>query len=429
VSRSYWTVIVLGALLFTNLMSLQGGYEFESLRRLSAQFRAVLIGLIGTLAIVLMVVFFEKLSDALSRIWMALWFVSALPVLMGERWVLSKAINLRREAGELALNVAIVAPGAIAWRGANHLRESWRGEVNVVAMFRIDPRREAWVPLSATSASSGAMCDDLVRLCRTTRIDEVIVVLPRRVSSETHSMLRQLSTLPVNVDICPAALTEIALRPRALKTIEGIPVLNLYARPMQGTRFLVKRSMDLGLSMAALIVLAPVMGLISIVVKLDSPGPVLFSQRRFGFNNNIIYVHKFRTMRMCDDDGVVPQATRNDPRVTRVGRFLRKTSLDELPQLFNVLKGEMSLVGPRPHAVAHNEKYAQLIDRYMARHRVKPGITGWAQVNGLRGETNRESMEARVQYDQVYIENWSVLFDLKILLRTLFVGFVHPRAY
>jgi lipopolysaccharide/colanic/teichoic acid biosynthesis glycosyltransferase len=158
---------------------------------------------------------------------------------------------------------------------------------------------------------------------------------------------------------------------------------------------------------------------------------VLFRQTRFGFNNNPINVMKFRTMYVDRPLEVgVPQATRNDPRVTRVGRVLRRTSLDELPQLLNVLKGEMSLVGPRPHAVDHNYKYAAMIDEYLGRHRMKPGMTGWAQVNGLRGETQTvEQMRARVQYDLSYIDNWSLWFDLRILTLTLFVGFISKRAY
>jgi putative colanic acid biosynthesis UDP-glucose lipid carrier transferase len=158
---------------------------------------------------------------------------------------------------------------------------------------------------------------------------------------------------------------------------------------------------------------------------------VLFRQRRYGFNNNPITVFKFRTMRHDQaDDRLVPQARRNDPRVTRVGAFLRRTSLDELPQLINVLRGEMSLVGPRPHAVAHNEQYAHVIDDYLSRHRVKPGITGWAQVNGLRGETDTpDKMRRRVQYDLYYIDNWSLYLDFKILALTPFVGLVHKNAY
>jgi putative colanic acid biosynthesis UDP-glucose lipid carrier transferase len=175
----------------------------------------------------------------------------------------------------------------------------------------------------------------------------------------------------------------------------------------------------------------PLMLLVALAIKLEGAGPVFFRQLRFGFNNNPITVLKFRTMvAEAAKDPFARQARRDDPRVTRVGRFLRKTSLDELPQLINVLKGDMSLVGPRPHAIAHNEYYAEIIDGYLRRHRVKPGITGWAQVNGLRGETATvQAMHERVIHDLYYIENWSLRFDLWILLRTLVVGFIHRNAY
>jgi putative colanic acid biosysnthesis UDP-glucose lipid carrier transferase len=188
--------------------------------------------------------------------------------------------------------------------------------------------------------------------------------------------------------------------------------------------------MDVVLSGALLIVFAPFMALLAALVKLDSPGPVIFRQERFGFNKQPFTVYKFRTMYCGVADPSVPQARRSDPRVTRLGRFLRRTSLDELPQLFNVLAGSMSLVGPRPHAIVHDERYAQVIDGYLGRHRVLPGITGWAQVNGFRGETDTtEKMARRIEHDLFYIDHWSPLFDLRILVRTLRVGFIDRKAY
>ena len=194
---------------------------------------------------------------------------------------------------------------------------------------------------------------------------------------------------------------------------------------------ILKRIEDVVLSALLLLLFLPLMAIVALLIKLDSKGPVLFRQLRFGFNNHPVLIYKFRSMHVAaEDDPAVRQAQKADSRVTRIGRWLRRTSLDELPQLFNVLKGDMSLVGPRPHAVAHNEYYATCIDRYLHRHRVKPGITGWAQIHGLRGETpNVEAMHERVRHDLFYIENWSVWLDLWILVRTLAVGFVHPNAY
>jgi putative colanic acid biosynthesis UDP-glucose lipid carrier transferase len=183
-------------------------------------------------------------------------------------------------------------------------------------------------------------------------------------------------------------------------------------------------------SNVALVVGAPLMALIALGVKLTSRGPVLFRQRRYGLNGEEINIYKFRSMTVCEDGPQVPQAVRNDPRITPFGRFLRRTSLDELPQLFNVIEGKMSLVGPRPHAVAHNEQYRKLICGYMIRHKVRPGITGWAQVNGLRGETETvDKMSARVKFDIDYLNQWSLWMDIKILVRTVLLVLRDERAY
>jgi putative colanic acid biosynthesis UDP-glucose lipid carrier transferase len=200
---------------------------------------------------------------------------------------------------------------------------------------------------------------------------------------------------------------------------------------MSGWGGAVKWIEDKVLATMLLVGLAPLMAAIAVAIKMDSPGPVLFRQRRYGFNNEDIEVLKFRTMYHFRPPEVgFVQATRDDPRVTRLGALLRKSSLDELPQLFNVLGGSMSLIGPRPHAIAHNEQFVPLVASYDARHKVKPGITGWAQVNGFRGETdNIEKMRARVEHDIYYIENWSLWFDLKILILTALVVWTHPNAY
>jgi exopolysaccharide biosynthesis polyprenyl glycosylphosphotransferase len=189
--------------------------------------------------------------------------------------------------------------------------------------------------------------------------------------------------------------------------------------------------MDSVIGAVLLLLFGPLMLAVAGLVKLDSRGPVIFRQRRFGFNRQPITIFKFRTMYCgANDESAVPQARRDDPRVTRLGRVLRRSSLDELPQLFNVLRGDMSLVGPRPHAVVHDEKYAALVDGYLSRHRVQPGITGWAQINGFRGETDTlEKMVRRIEHDLFYIEHWSPLFDLRILAATLWRGFLDRNAY
>jgi putative colanic acid biosynthesis UDP-glucose lipid carrier transferase len=213
--------------------------------------------------------------------------------------------------------------------------------------------------------------------------------------------------------------------------VHDIPALAVHKRPIGAWSSVIKRVEDLVIGCLALLVLWPVMLVVAILIKLDSRGPILFRQARQGFNHNIITVLKFRTMSHGSQSDVeVVQATRNDPRVTRVGRILRRTSIDELPQIWNVLRGEMSLVGPRPHAIAHNQQYSELIDDYLGRHRVQPGITGWAQVNGLRGETDTlDKMRKRVDYDLSYINSWSIALDLKIIMLTAISILFDRRAY
>jgi putative colanic acid biosynthesis UDP-glucose lipid carrier transferase len=215
-----------------------------------------------------------------------------------------------------------------------------------------------------------------------------------------------------------------------LVDLNGMPAISVCDTPFHGMDAVLKRTMDIVLTGLALLVAAPLMAGIALAVKVTSRGPVLFRQRRYGLNGELINVYKFRSMTVCEDGAVVTQATRDDVRITGLGKFLRRTSLDELPQLLNVLQGKMSLVGPRPHAIAHNEMYRKLISGYMIRHKVRPGITGWAQVNGLRGETDTvEKMSARVKFDIDYLNSWSPWLDLKILLRTVMLVVRDDRAY
>jgi putative colanic acid biosynthesis UDP-glucose lipid carrier transferase len=212
--------------------------------------------------------------------------------------------------------------------------------------------------------------------------------------------------------------------------INGVPVIPLWEIPFSEIQYFLKRTVDIIVGSLALAMLSPIMIAIAIAIKLDSPGPVLFKQRRYGFNGQEILVYKFRSMTVAENEEAVKQAQKNDPRVTKVGAVLRRTSLDELPQFINVLQGRMSIVGPRPHAVAHNEHYRRLISGYMLRHKVKPGITGWAQVHGFRGETDTiDKMKKRIEYDLDYMKRWSLSLDFEIILRTFLVWFQGTNAY
>ena len=260
-------------------------------------------------------------------------------------------------------------------------------------------------------------------------VNEIYVTLPLGSQPRIVELLQRVQGTTASVYLVPDVFGITIIQGR-LKDINGVPVVGLCETPFTGANQLVKRLSDIVLASLVLLLMAPLMALIGLAVKLSSPGPAIFSQRRNGLAGDEIVVYKFRSMSALDDGEVVRQATKRDPRVTPLGSFLRRTSLDELPQFINVLQGRMSIVGPRPHAVAHNEQYRQLITAYTVRHKVKPGITGWAQIHGHRGETNTiEKMRARVDYDLEYLRNWTLGLDLQIIARTVKIVFFDRNAY
>jgi putative colanic acid biosynthesis UDP-glucose lipid carrier transferase len=260
---------------------------------------------------------------------------------------------------------------------------------------------------------------DVAGYVRTHKIKTIFICLPMTGNPGLTNLMEELRDTTASVYFVPDIYTFDLIQAR-LDHVGGIPVIGICETPFTGLHSVVKRTSDIVLASTIQILLLPVMACIAVGVKMSSPGPVIFAQRRYGLNGEEIVVYKFRSMGVCDDGAVVEQATRNDVRITPFGGFLRRTSLDELPQFFNVIQGRMSIVGPRPHAVAHNEMYRKLIKGYMLRHKVKPGITGWAQVNGLRGETETlDKMRARIEFDLEYLRNWSLALDLWIIFRTV----------
>jgi putative colanic acid biosynthesis UDP-glucose lipid carrier transferase len=289
---------------------------------------------------------------------------------------------------------------------------------------RIEPRGEEPLPLPRLGA-----IDDVAGFVRETATDFVYVALPTAAMPRVRDVIDLLSDSTASVYLIPDIFTFQLLNAR-VESLNGLPVIALRDTPFHGVEGWVKRMEDVVLASAILVLVSPLLAAIALAVRLTSPGPVIFKQRRYGLDGREIRVYKFRTMSVCEDGDRVAQATRADGRVTRVGAFLRRTSLDELPQFVNVLQGKMSIVGPRPHAVAHNEQYRRKIRGYMLRHKVRPGITGLAQVNGMRGETDTlEKMEKRVEYDLAYIESWSLELDLRIIGRTIVNGFTGKNAY
>ncbi|HKY85935.1 MAG TPA: undecaprenyl-phosphate glucose phosphotransferase [Pseudorhodoplanes sp.] len=262
-------------------------------------------------------------------------------------------------------------------------------------------------------------------VARRTEADDIVLALSWTDKDRIRAFTEGLASVPATIHLAPDETLGWVREPE-LARVGGDHTLRLSRAPLTVKDHFIKRVFDLTAALGLLLLASPLLALIAVMIRLDSPGPALFRQRRNGFNQREFRVFKFRTMTTLDDGNVVRQATRNDGRVTRIGRFLRRTNLDEVPQLLNVILGDMSLVGPRPHAVAHNSEYEERIGLYARRHNVKPGITGWAQVNGLRGATDSiDKMQRRVEYDLFYIDHWSVLFDIKILLMTL----LSPRAY
>jgi putative colanic acid biosynthesis UDP-glucose lipid carrier transferase len=422
----YQAAIVLAAVLTVNFTQLAGVYRFSVLEHVPSQILHAMAAWAGVLITLLIMAYFTRTSDWFSRGWVLIWLGLAITGFILIRLVALFQLWRLRQRGELSTHVAIVGAGELGRAVIRQLREDRVEDVRIVGVFDdVGP-----LPLEVEGCPVRGTTDDLIEVARRERIDEIILAMIDRSEAEIERVVAKLRPMPVNTKLCAHSL-RFNLPVHGFTSFAGLPLLHVFDRPLSGWGGIWKTLEDRLLGAIILILMVPLMTICALLIKLDSPGPVLFRQKRYGFNNNEITVFKFRSMAHDPaPDPNVPQARRNDPRITRIGAFLRRTSLDELPQLFNVLRGDMSLVGPRPHAVAHNEHYAKIIDGYLGRHRVKPGITGWAQVNGLRGETETpEKMRMRVQYDLFYIDNWSLMLDLKILVMTSFTGFVHRNAY
>ncbi|HAS6348542.1 TPA: undecaprenyl-phosphate glucose phosphotransferase [Vibrio vulnificus] len=271
--------------------------------------------------------------------------------------------------------------------------------------------------------------DLAIEKARNGELDEVYIALPMIAKDRIRDYLDALSDSTVDTYLVPDLYT-YNLSISQVKSVGGVQTFSVFSSPFDGVGAFVKRIEDIVIGSLITLLILPVLAAVAIGVKLSSPGPILFKQDRYGLGGKKIKVWKFRSMKVMENESVVTQATKNDPRVTKFGAFIRRTSLDELPQFINVLQGSMSIVGPRPHAVAHNEEYRVIVDNYMIRHKIKPGITGWAQINGYRGETETvDKMEKRVQYDIQYMQNWNLWLDIKIIFMTIFKGFVSETAY
>jgi Undecaprenyl-phosphate glucose phosphotransferase len=372
-------------------------------------------------AALIAVVFFAKLDRVISRFWLGAWFLIGFNAVAIARFGLAVMVDRLAVSGRFQKRVVVVGGGELARDLIRDLAKADPAEIKLLGVF--DDRGDARSPMTVEGFDKLGNVDDLVEYARQTHIDLAVFSLPISAEQRILQMLRKLWVLPIDVRLAAHA-NRIRFRPRSYSYLGATPMLDVFDKPLSDRDVLVKAAMDKIVGVLALIGLSPVLAVAALAIRLDSKGPVLFKQRRYGFNNELVEVYKFRSMYVDQLDVTASKlVTRDDPRVTRVGRFLRKTSIDELPQLFNVVfKGDLSLVGPRPHAVhakAADRKYDEVVDGYFARHRVKPGITGWAQIHGWRGETDtQEKIQARVDHDLYYIENWSLWRDLYILAVT-----------
>lgn len=373
------------------------------------------------------IAFSLDVTDYFYRNWMGYFAISSTLLIILGRIIGYTVIRLMTKYHLFARKVIIVGSDQRARMLIEKIEKENPRLNRIIGIF--DDRLERVGPEVCGYPVLGNLTE-LNRYIRKNEVDDVIITLPWSADERLYKIARKLREFPVHVYL---SSDMIGFRiPYKLSTDHfiGIPMMEIVRTPFSDWMIFIKKIEDLLFATIALIIFAPLMILISLAIIIESPGPIIFKQKRYGYNNKIFEIYKFRSMTHTPNPkGKTIQATKDDTRVTKVGKFIRKTSLDELPQIFNVLDGSMSLVGPRPHAVDHNEDYAKVIDGYFARHRVKPGITGWAQINGFRGITDTvDKMENRVKYDVYYAENWSLMFDLQILLGTLFVGFINKNA-
>ncbi len=388
----------------------------------------VFLSWILVVAILAVLGYITKTSSTFSRKVVLTWMMLVPFALVAIRLEVYWGLRWLRRQGHNTRTAVIAGAGDLGRRLAKNVMETpWLG-MRLLGFFDDRVAGEVGVEPDRRFPVLGNL-DDMIDYVRQYQVRMVYLALPLRAEDRLREVVEALQDTTASVYLVPDIFV-FSLLTANLTDLRGIPLVSLWETPFFGINGWLKRAEDLVLASLILLVVSPVMLLVALGVKLSSPGPIIFKQRRYGLDGREFIVYKFRTMRVCEDGPQIAQATPDDRRVTPWGRFLRRTSLDELPQFINVLQGTMSIVGPRPHAVAHNEYYRRLIPGYMLRHKVRPGLTGWAQVNGWRGETETlEKMEKRVEFDLDYLRRWSLFFDLKIILITIFRGFRDSHAY
>ena len=428
---TYQRVVIVTAIAYAVLGETIGCYDIDAQFSLRIAWQRVGTAWVTAALFMITLGFLLRSSDAVSRGWAIGWFAAGGAALLLIRAAGTLWIRRLKRRGTFNQRVAIFGAGAQGTRLAHYIQTHDRLTITIVGFF--DDRRDGRVPASSGDVPVLGNLSALVSMIRDGRIDQVIVALPWSAEARLQQVVSRLALTPVKIRLAPD-LASFAFTRRPVVLLGEMPVMTLFERPISGADALMKAIEDRVLAALIVLALSPVLIAAALAVKLTSPGPVFFRQPREGFNNRPFRVFKFRSMyhNHAQTDAIV-QASRKDPRVTAVGRFLRASSIDELPQLFNVLQGDMSIVGPRPHAAstrAGGRLFSDVVASYAARHKVKPGITGWAQVCGWRGETDtEEKLVKRFEHDLYYIENWSIAFDFYILLRTVAVVLLQKNAF
>jgi undecaprenyl-phosphate galactose phosphotransferase/putative colanic acid biosynthesis UDP-glucose lipid carrier transferase len=419
--KQYFGLGSVSAVIFISLTASRNLYRVHSLIYFQAQAKQILLPWLVVVAVCTLILFLFKSGANYSRGSLAIFTALALGVLIGSRYVISRRLKAALRDGSLS------APRAITIGDAEFL--SRLPEIQILRRWGLREVGRSLLPNGGDLQRDIAVVDGAIEAARLHNVQFVLLALNWSNEKRRALISERLQTLPVPVLLLPDDHIGRLLA-QGIRQIGSELAVVVQRAPLSNSELAIKRTLDLVMAGTILIAAAPLLAVVSLLIKLDSPGPVIFRQRRKGFNGREFAIYKFRTMNVMEDGHQIRQAQRNDGRVTRVGRILRTTSIDELPQLVNVLRGQMSLVGPRPHPVALDNGCSKLIANYAFRQHVKPGLTGWAQIKGFRGETAKlDLMEERVAHDFWYIKNWSIWLDLRIIIRTCFVLLRPQNAY
>ncbi|MFL9966765.1 undecaprenyl-phosphate glucose phosphotransferase [Paraburkholderia sediminicola] len=424
----YWALVMFSAAFALAIFPAFGVYESWRGRSKLALAGQVSLAWLIVQACALVLMYSLHRSDAVSRLWFSYWTAVTGGLMIAYRLITHAVLAGARGAGMNLHQVAIVGSGSQCDAIIRRIEAAPTAGFRATAVYNTLPDASAVTNPRVPVFDS---VDALAGYIRTNDVHELWLMLALSEEPLICSLISEFRDDLVNIRFVPDVRSHALFEGSGVVDLLGVPAINLVASPLSASSMLKKEIFDRLFAAWALIALAPLLLGIAIAVKLSSRGPVLFKQKRKGADGRVFTIYKFRSMRLhTEAKGTLSQATRHDKRVTRVGAFLRRTSLDELPQFFNVLRGDMSVVGPRPHALEHDDLYLKVVAGYINRYRIKPGITGWAQINGFRGETDRiEKMERRVEHDLYYLGHWSFALDMRIIGATIVAGLVHRNAY